>query len=269
MGSVDIFTSVINSYLPEPNASLVNGIIFGVPLKTSKEFYNSLKVVGLLHIVVLSGMNINLIAAVIAKLTSFLSKQASTLITILFIIFFINFVTPQAPIVRAGIMSILTLVAIIYGKQALALYSLLISCIFILFFFPEWISTKSFQLSVGASLGLILFSPKKINTSEQNKREKIKSYFSLEFKTSLAAQIFTAPLIFIYFKQISLISPFSNILVSWTIAPIMIFGSLAALLGKINYYLGILPAYAAYGLSDYVIWVVGAMSKIPFASLNF
>ena len=34
-----IFTSVINSYLPEPEASLLNGMIFGVSLKTTKEFY--------------------------------------------------------------------------------------------------------------------------------------------------------------------------------------------------------------------------------------
>jgi hypothetical protein len=52
MPDVSIFTSVINSYLPEPHASLLNGILFGVSLKASKTFFEQLKIVGLLHIVV-------------------------------------------------------------------------------------------------------------------------------------------------------------------------------------------------------------------------
>src|SRR3990167_273064 len=56
-----IFTSIINSYLPDPQAALLNGIIFGIPLRSSKIFYQQLQVVGLLHLVVLSGMNITIL----------------------------------------------------------------------------------------------------------------------------------------------------------------------------------------------------------------
>ena len=38
-----VFTSLINSYLPEPHSSLLNGIIFGIDIKTSKLFYEQLK----------------------------------------------------------------------------------------------------------------------------------------------------------------------------------------------------------------------------------
>jgi len=37
-----IFASVLNNYLPEPHSSLLNGILFGVDLKTSKELYQEL-----------------------------------------------------------------------------------------------------------------------------------------------------------------------------------------------------------------------------------
>src|SRR3990167_749770 len=87
-----IFTSVINSYLPEPHASLLNGMLFGINLHTSKAFYEQLKIVGLLHIVVLSGINITLLAAIIALSTSFLGRLASSLITILTIILYIVFI---------------------------------------------------------------------------------------------------------------------------------------------------------------------------------
>ena len=110
------FSSVIDQYLHEPYASLLNGIIFGLKPKTSSDFYFKLKAVGLLHIVVLSGMNLTLLSGVISSVLKNLGRKTASLITILGIIIFINFVGPQAPIVRAGFMAILTHVAIIYGE---------------------------------------------------------------------------------------------------------------------------------------------------------
>jgi competence protein ComEC len=253
-----IFTTVINSYLPEPQASLLNGIIFGVPLKTSAVFYQKIKMVGLLHLVVLSGTNITILAAIVSSLTRNFSKPISILITMLVIIIFIIFVGPQAPIIRAGFMGILTLVANIYGKKSWTLYSLFLSAIFIFAFWPEWIKTISFQLSFAATLGLILFGQTKINNSIWR-----------EFKTSIAAQVFTTPIIFIYFKQVSLISPVANVLVAFLISPLMILGFLTAILGKINYYLGVIPAYACYGVLTYLVFVIEALSKLPFVFLQF
>ncbi len=253
-----IFTSVINQYLPEPHASLLNGIIFGINLKTTKDFYEQLKIVGLLHIVVLSGVNITLLLTIISQLTSFFSKQISLLISILTIIFFIYFVGFEAPIVRAGFMGILSSVAYLTGRKNYPLYSLFLSLVFIAILFPNWLKTISLFLSYGATLGLIIFAP------------KTKDFWIIkELKTSLAAQVFTAPIIFFYFKQISLISPIANVLVAPIITPLMIFGFLTAILGKINYFLGIIPAYLCYGFLTYVVFIVEILSKIPFALVKF
>lgn len=252
------FTSIINFYLPEPHSSLLNGIIFGINLKTAKVFYDQLKIVGLLHIVVLSGMNITILAAIVGNITSFFSRQISIMITILVIILFILFVGPQAPIVRAGIMGILTYVAILTKRKNFVLYSLFLSAVFIAIVFPAWLNTLSLYLSYGATLGIIFFGPK-------SKEEGLIK----ELKTTLSAQVFTAPIIFIYFKQISLISPLSNILVAPVIPPLMIFGFLTAILGKINYFLGLIPAYICYGLLTYIVWIVEILSKIPFAFIQF
>lgn len=258
MPTPQIFTSVINSYLPEPHASLLNGILFGVNLKAGKIFYDQLKIVGLLHLVVLSGINITILASITGSLTQFLSKRVSILITILTIILFVLFVGFQAPIIRAGFMGILTLVAIVYGRKNIALYSLFLSLIFIAVFWPQWLTTISLQLSYGATLGIILFG----QTISKNQLWR-------ELKTSLAAQIFTAPIIFIYFRQISLIAPLSNILVAPLIPPLMIFGFLTAILGKISFYLGLIPAYVCYGLLTYMIWVIEILSKMPFVFVQF
>lgn len=252
------FTSVINGYLPEPHSSLLNGILFGIDLKSSRTFLTQLKIVGLLHIVVLSGMNITILAAIIGSLTSFLGKRISTLIIILTIIFFIIFVGPKAPIVRAGLMGILAFVSFLTGRKNFVLYSLFLSLIFISLIFPKWLTSISLLLSYGATLGIIFFGPKAND-------DGIKK----ELKTTISAQIFTVPIIFIYFKQISLIAPLSNILVAPIIPPLMIFGFLTAILGKINNVLGLIPSFICYGLLSYMVWVIEVLSKIPFALIQF
>jgi len=261
------FTDVINSYLPEPHASLLNGILFGVQLRTSQSFFQDLKVVGLLHIVVLSGINITLLASIVASFTGFLNKTISSIITIVTIVFFVLFVGPEPPIVRAAVMGSLAIFAIIFGRQKSALYLLFLSGIFILIFKFEWIKSISFQLSYGATLGIILFGTAKIRGKSIS--HKIKYDIFKELKPSLAAQLFTAPIIYFYFKQVSLISPISNLLVSPTISLLMIFGFLTAILGKINYFLGLIPSIICYGILSYIIFIIDFLSKLPFVFLDF
>lgn len=264
-----IFTNVINSYLPEPHASLLNGILFGVSIKTTKAFYQQLKMVGLLHIVVLSGINITILASIVGSTTQFLPKKISIFITFILIVFFVLFVGPQAPIIRAAIMGILTLLAILYGRRALPIYLLFLSALLTAIFWPSWIKTVSFLLSYGATLGIILFGTIKIKTNPKNSIEKAKINLWREFKPSLAAQLFTAPIIFFYFRQISFIAPVSNILTSFIITPLMIFGFLTAILGKIHFLLGLLPGFISFILLSYLVLVIELLSKVPFAYVKF
>ncbi|MCJ7740220.1 ComEC/Rec2 family competence protein, partial [Candidatus Microgenomates bacterium] len=86
------FLSIINSLLPEPQASLLGGILFGVKATMPKDLYNALVVTGTLHIIALSGMNVSILVNLIAKITSFLGKKASSIVTICLIVIFTLFV---------------------------------------------------------------------------------------------------------------------------------------------------------------------------------
>lgn len=260
MPNPSFFTAIINQYLPEPHASLLNGILFGIDLKTTRSFYTSLKETGLLHLVVLSGTNITLLAAICNSVFVYFGKRISCLISILIIILFIIFVGPKAPIVRSGIMGILTIVALLIGRKSYALYSMIISLIAIALVYPEWFNGISLYLSYAATLGILLFSP--------NQVRKPNAVYD-ELRISLGAQVFTAPLIFIFFRQVSLVSPLSNLLVSWTIFPLMIFGFLSAVLGAIHFSLGYVPALICYGILSYMIAVIKILQDIPYAFISF
>ncbi len=257
MNDVSEFAKIINYYLPEPNATLLNGIIFGIKISKGA-FYLKLKKVGLLHLVVLSGLNITILSSIVAYFTKSFGKKLSILITIISIILFICFVGVEAPVVRAGIMGILTLVAVLYDRENITLLSLLYSLVFIFFIWPEWFKSLSLYLSYSATLGIILFG-----------NSNTKNIFWKEMKPSIAAQLFTIPIIFIYFKEISLISPIATLLVAFTVPILMILGFLIVFFAKINILFGFIPAYICFGLTTYVIFIIDLLEKIPFVFFSF
>lgn len=267
----EIFAPTIAQYFPEPHASLMMGIIFGVDLDTSDIFYEQIRRTGLLHIVVLSGINITLLGAVVGNVTSRFGKKTSAWITIISIIAFVLFVGADPPIVRAGIMGGISLLSVIYERKNIGFYALLLSACVVIIAKREWIESISFQLSYGATLGIMIFGSVSHKTTLGDSKKKssrgiiltINNFVWAELKPSLASQVFTMPIIYVYFQQISLISPISNILTAPIITPLMVFGMLTAFLGKIHYYIGIVPAFVSFGLLDYVIRVIQFLDSIP------
>lgn len=272
MLSPDTVRAIISQNLPEPHASLLGGITFGFPISKSLLFYSQLKMVGLLHIAVFSGLNLTILTALISSMTKYFSKQVSLMITMLTIIFFVIFVGPQAPTIRAAIVAMLTSVSILLGKKTNSLYALFLSSIAIAIFWPKWVTSISFYLSYGAALGIILFGQKHANSQTENKTHlfiRLTAFVKEELRITMAAQLFTVPIILYHFHQISIISPVSNMLVSFIIPPLMVFGFIMILLGSIHSYLGLFFSYVCYGLLSYVIFVVESLSKLPFGFLQF
>src|SRR3989344_5175843 len=260
---MDALIHLINSYYPEPHASLLNGMLLGKQLFVTNTFYNQLKQVGLIHIVVLSGMNITMLSAIILNtLVHFINRKWALLCTIVIIILFVLFVGAEPPIIRAALMGIISLAAVLYGRKAMALYSLFLSGIIMLIINFEWLQSISFQLSFSATLGIVLFGSMEkkekavILSRNGSDDRRIQTYFLEELRISLAAQVFTVPLIFWYFRQISIVSPLANILVAWLIAPIMILGMIEVAVGMVNGHAGFVVSWLVYPLLEFIVWVV-------------
>ena len=218
------FIAVINSLLSEPQASLLNGILFGTRASMSREFYQALVTTGTLHIIALSGINITILTNLTAKTTLFLGRKISILVTICLIVFFVWFVGASPSIVRAAIMGSLSLLAIYFGRQSWGLLSLLFASGIMLIFDFSLIKNISFQLSFLATLGIILANRREKRQRKKGALDRFKYFFNDNLRYTLSAQIFTLPVIIYNFQRISFIAPLGNLLIEWTIQPIMILG---------------------------------------------
>mgnify|MGYP006336760303 CR=1 FL=1 len=258
--SIDIFTNVINTALPEPYSSLLNGIAFGKDVPPYLDLYLKFKRSGLLHIMVLSGSNIAMLGAVIEAIFGFIHKKIAVILTICFIVVFTISVGLEPPVVRAAIMGTISLLAIVFNRKATAIYSLVLTGIITLTFWPVWITNLSFLLSYGATLGIILFG---------SSQTKPRWWLPNELRISLAAQLFTTPIIFLYFKQISLISPVTNVLISFIVGPLMLLGFCIGMAGLIHPALTIPFAFIAIGMLKYLLFVVNLAELVPYSFLSF
>lgn len=259
--TVSSLTHILARMLPEPHAGFLAGILFGTRSTMTKELIDAFVTTGTIHIVALSGQNLSIFTGTFASwLTSIVSRRISSLLIIFLLVWFLWFVGPSPSLVRAVIMGSLTLLAVIFGRRNLSIFSLVLAVGTMLVLNPSWIGDLSFQLSVLATLGIILFgSPKGT--------KNMWSWIQDELRITLAAQLFTTPLIFFQFHRISLVAPLTNILIGWTMPFIMGLGWVAAIAGYIWQPLGLLPAWAAWVLLTYVIRVVEATARLPFAGI--
>jgi competence protein ComEC len=266
MVTVATFTSVINQVLPEPHAGLLAGILFGTKATLSKDFLDALTTTGTLHIIALSGMNISILAGIsTTTLLRVVSRRVASLFTVLIIIGFVWFVGVSASVVRAAIMGSLTLLSIVLGRQTWSLFTYGFTIGVMLLVKPDWIGNLSFQLSALSTLGIILFGGKSVSVS----KNVVKSFVEDSLRVTLSAQVFTIPLILFVFRRIFLVSPLTNILIGWVIAPVTALGMALAILGWVWLPLGYAFGWVSWVLLEYLIVMVQWTAKLPFSSVSF
>lgn len=264
------FLSVINQILPEPHAGLLSGMLFGAKSSLPKELYEQLIATGTIHIVALSGQNISILVGIISSLTLRFGRKISFWLTVLILLGFISIVNIEPSLIRAVIMGSMQLIAIYIGRQYWSLLSLLLAASGMLIINPSWIDEPGFQLSFLATLGIILIGPKLTNVDKDlNWQREIWIEFKTSLQITLAAQLFTLPAIIWHFGRTSLVSPLSNVLISPVIAPIMILGLSASILGSISVYAARLIGGVLWVLLSFLLAVVEFTSKFPYASISF
>jgi competence protein ComEC len=262
------FIDIISKVLPEPQAGLLNGILFGLRANLPKDFYQSLITTGTIHMIALSGQNISILTSIVAKLTIPLGRKISSIISVLSISGFVIFVGLEPSIIRAAIMGSLSLFAIYFGRQNWSLLGLILAAGLMLIIHPAWIRDVSFQLSFLATLGIILVGGAKYNKPKSAGEEIIRE-LNVNLRTTLAAQLFTLPIILTRFGRISIIAPITNVLIGWTISPIMILGFILSLVGWLYLPLAMIVGWMVWVPLTFIIQIIEFTAKLPFAEIKF
>ncbi len=169
---------------------------------------------GLIHILSISGSHIALLLALVYGLGRLikLRKRTSLIMGILLAIMYCGVVGGDAPVVRATMMSILMCIAYVKGRLYQAKQALCICAILCLVYDPFSIFDVSFQLSFGATYGLLIWG-----TVLYERIQWLPKWIKTPLVLCVSAQLLILPLQLYYFHYISI----TSLLAACIVAPIL------------------------------------------------
>lgn len=269
---------VVNKSLPEPEASLASAMLFGYKRSIDSSDSELFSEVGISHLLAISGAHIGILASILLLIFSFLSlgRKMSFILISIFLFSYPIASGLSSSAIRASLMGFLAFLATACGRKNQAFRALIFSASLMLIFNPMLLGFDlAFQLSFSAVLGIILFesilkriSDRLIESNfKSNFWKKIYSFIFSLLNLSISAQIFTWPIILLNFKQIPLISIFSNVFLAWTLPFILASLLIAIFLSFILPSLSLVFFWPSYVLINFIFFVSNLLSSLSFPML--
>ena len=204
------FAERIKNKLLDPENNLGLSYLLGMKTGLPEELNNNLRAVGLVHIVVASGAHLSILVEVARRIFGKLSRFSGLLLSVIFILFFMALVGFTPSIMRAGIMSILALIAWYVGRKFAPWRIILTVAAMTLLFNPMFIINLGWLLSFASFAGIMILGPKFSQFFYGDRQPKFVASIIL---TTISATLMTLPITLYYFGTFSLISVIANLLI--------------------------------------------------------
>lgn len=204
------FAKRIEKLIPEPQVKLGLSYLLGMKSGLPDDLDENLRTVGLVHIVVASGAHLSILVEIARKIFGKLSRFAGLLFSVLFVIFFMAMVGWTPSIMRAGIMTILTLLAWFVGRKFEPWRIILLVAAGTLLINPMFIINLGWLLSFASFSGIMILGPKFAKFFYGAKKP---GFIASIIITTISATIMTLPIILYFYGMVSLISVIANLLI--------------------------------------------------------
>lgn len=222
--------AAMKKVMPEGDAAGLFAMLFGGYGGIKPELLEAFTATGIVHILSVSGSHIALLAGTLEQIGRFLRfKPTFTAIGIVVVILFYGaFSGFAAPVVRSSIMGILVFGAMVFGREKDGRRILSIAGLGMLIYNPQLIFDISFQLSFGATAGLLYLAPQL-----QGLFKFLPKWLAANISLTIAAQVSVLPFLAWYFNALSLSSLIANIVAVPLVEYIIIIGLIGAIIGGI------------------------------------
>lgn len=287
---IESLDSLLGEYSP-----IARAITLGDVSKLTPEQDEAFRRTGVYHLFSVSGLHLSVILAAYLFLSRKLriNRIISYSLGILLILAFMAITGFPLSVIRAGIMGILTLIALMIFREADPFNSLGVAITVIIMINPFSALDIGFLMSVLATLGLILISPRMMPTLFENKPieekkqseeedeeakptvfdyvkvwlKKAAKFIVASFVTSISANIFLLPFYAYFFGSISILMPVANLLLVPLGSGILILSFISVLLSLIPFIGGYLAFL--FALLDKLFIIITDFICIKLGSIGF
>ena len=273
-------SQTLTKVVPEPEASLTQGIILGIRYTIPQSIKDDFAHTGTAHILAISGVNLSIVAGMLLSIGIwFFGKRRYIYIWLaLGIIWLYALLTGMnPPVVRGAIMASLFLSAELLGRQRTAITSLAFAAAIMVGIDPPILWDASFQLSFLAMAGLIFIAPplmrlgrRWITTAmgEEGVGVSLANIITDSFSVTLAATIAVWPVVAHYFGIFSLVGPLATFLALPALPGIIVAGALAGLIGLVFLPIAQGIGWLAWLFGWYMLLVVSGFASLPISAVE-
>lgn len=223
----NFLVSVVNKFVPAPEAGLVSGVLLGYKYDIGQDLYDRMIRSGTVHIAVASGYNILLVGGTVLSLCFwFVRRDKAIWIALMAMIFYAILAGGDPPVIRAVWMAGFLYLSTVLGRGTIPGWILGLTAWVMLMIDPTLLFSASFQLSVAASFGLMVVEPWMTRRlSIVSGTDLVTFLGNSGLTTSVATIITTMPILWWHFGRMNLTGIFSNSLILPLVPPLMILGT--------------------------------------------
>jgi competence protein ComEC len=189
--------------------ALVLGDVSGLPLAWKR----GLRVIGIYHLMSVSGVHVALVAGLVWLLSGWLPRSARLGLMVAAIAVYLLLVGPLPALVRSAVMGLLAVLALLTERPPSQANGLAWAVILLVLESPDVVLSPAFQLTVAATIGLIAVAP----VLAERWRRHVHPLFAAALASSVAAQLLTLPWALPRFYTVAPLAPLLNLpAVPWT-----------------------------------------------------
>lgn len=194
------YESLMEAGLSEEEAAVLLALSVGDSNHISYESRISLNLLGIAHVISVSGLHLSLIYGVLKKLTGY--KLA-----LLFSALFVIFTGMQAATWRAFIMIFLLVMSTKVKRKYDCASAIAVAAFILLLFEPYYIMNMGYILTFAAVAGILVF-----NEFFQRKLYRLPAFIANSLSLSISSMVFTTPYLIFTYKKVSIGGLISNII---------------------------------------------------------
>lgn len=213
---------IIFKYTPPITASIFNAMILGDKRNIPPHVYNSMIKSGTVHILVVSGFNVGIVAFMVILFLKFIRipKRARFFFAVPLLLLYCLMTGASTPVVRSTIMAIVFMFAYLVKREPDIYNSCALAALFILMFNPRQLFDVGFQLSFMSVISIVYLYPKirmflRLDSCSGRKKRLVPFGMFLVDSglVSFSAWLGTAGLVAYYFRLFSPVTVLANIVI--------------------------------------------------------
>ncbi len=244
------------SGLPAERRSLLAGLVLGDDRDQRAELKAAFAGAGLSHLLAVSGQNVAFVLTAMAPVLGRFGSRWRLVVTVVLLAFFATCTRFEPSVLRAVVMAGLAATGLAAGRPASSVRVLALAVTALLLADPLLVWRAGFQLSVLATLGIVVGSGGA--AAWLRRRLRVPSILALPLGVTLAAQATTAPLLAAQFEPVPLASLVANLLAEPAAAAAMVWGVVGGLAA------GFMPGWLArliHAPTQLLTWWLAAVAR--------